>query len=73
MKYYTLTEEGRVKYLVMRLRRIMDLVGDEKKVFDSLVNMDLDKKAVEERDWAIRGMGGLLRKGLVKECTDEDS
>jgi len=65
MKYYTLTEEGRIKWLELRLGGITGLTLNEEELL-----LDVEFWGVFR--WVDRAILGLERKGLIKEV-DEDS
>ena len=73
MKYYTLTEEGRIKWLELRLGGITGLTLNEE---DLLLEVEwwgvfTFRPGVFAR-WVDRAILSLERKGLIKEV-DEDS
>ena len=74
MKYYTLTEEGRIKYLEFELEGGYDrggikvgLIADEEIMLTVLSRSDIGEDIVQMQDWRVKGVKGLLRKGLVQE------
>ena len=72
---FHLTEEGRIKYLEFELEGGYDrgggikvgLIADEEIMLTVLSRSDIGEDIVQMQDWRVKGVKGLLRKGLVQE------